>query len=141
MRKPEKGNLFNLFASIISMFLVFSLISTTIAPHLVTGSLISSDLVSNPRYGITFPALETIEEMDEDAVIAIGSSIIRDAIDGKCITENLLEHNYKVCEDLIDTSLKINGFGHVKDKKIKQYENIWENLLLKITEIKIKKVS
>ena len=59
----------------------------------------------------------------------------------KCITENLLEHNYKVCEDLIDTSLKINGFGHVKDKKIKQYENIWENLLLKITEIKIKKVS
>ena len=59
----------------------------------------------------------------------------------KCITENLFENNYKICEDLIDTSLKINGFGHVKDKKIAQYENVWEKLLLKITEIKIKKVS
>ena len=59
----------------------------------------------------------------------------------KCIAENLFENNYKICEDLIDTSLKINGFGHVKDKKIAQYENVWEKLLLKITEIKIKKVS
>ncbi|RAH13448.1 MAG: hypothetical protein CMB56_007675 [Methanobacteriota archaeon] len=96
MRKSEKGNLFNLFTSIISMFLVFSLVSTTIGPHLVTSSLISSDLISNPRYGITFPALETIEEMDEDAVIAIGSSIIRDAIDGKCISENLNDQNTNV---------------------------------------------
>ena len=78
------------------MLLVFSLISTTIGPHLVTGSLISSDLVSNPRYGMTFPALETIEEMNEDAVIAIGSSIIRAAIDGKCISENINDENTNV---------------------------------------------
>ena len=59
----------------------------------------------------------------------------------KHITENLIDQNYRICENLIDNSLKINGFGHVKDKKINQYESIWGNLLEKITNVKLKKVS
>ncbi len=57
----------------------------------------------------------------------------------KYITENLIDQNYRICENLIDTSLKINGFGHVKDNKINQYESVWENLLEKITNFKLKK--
>ena len=57
----------------------------------------------------------------------------------KYITENLIDQNYRICENLIDTSLKINGFGHVKDNKINQYESVWENLLEKITNVKLKK--
>ena len=77
-----------LVVSVLSLFFSAMFVLSSVGPAIVTNSLISTDIVSHTRYGITFPALESIEERNEDSVIAIGSSIIRAATDGKCISES-----------------------------------------------------
>lgn len=62
----------------------------------VGDKLITGDMTSNPRYAITFPALDYIEGLDEESVVAIGSSIIRAATNGTCITEKLLRDDASV---------------------------------------------
>ncbi|MBJ24310.1 MAG: hypothetical protein CMB64_06535, partial [Euryarchaeota archaeon] len=86
----------HVLGSIFSLLMVIVLVSTTIAPAMVTNSLITSDLVSNPRYGVTFPALKSIQEMEDESVIGIGSSILRAALDGECVTETLQTDNVNV---------------------------------------------
>ena len=81
-----------LVVSVLSLFFSAMFVLSSVGPAIVTNSLISTDIVSNTRYGITFPALDSIENHENDAVIAIGSSIIRAATDGKCISDSL-EHN------------------------------------------------
>ncbi len=71
-----------LIVSVFSLFLSAMFVLSSLGPAIVTESLISTDMVSNTRYGVTFPALNSIENHDEDSVIAIGSSIIRAATDG-----------------------------------------------------------
>ena len=82
-----------LAVSVLSLFFSAMFILSSIGPTIVTNTLISTEMVSNTRYGITFPALEWIEENDDEAIIAIGSSIIRAATDGKCISESLESRN------------------------------------------------
>lgn len=53
----------------------------------VSDKLITAPMTSNSRYAVTFPALEYIAQHDDDAVIAIGSSIIEASVDGVCITD------------------------------------------------------
>tara|TARA_Y100001980_G_C14534932_1_gene311392 strand:+ start:133 stop:1857 length:1725 start_codon:yes stop_codon:yes gene_type:complete len=96
MENKENVGISHIIGSIISLLTVIILITTTIFPAMVTNSIITSDLVSNPTYGVTFPALETIEDMEDDAVIGIGSSILRAALDGKCVTETLETDNVNV---------------------------------------------
>lgn len=86
------SGLSGLVVSVLSLFFSAMFVLSSVGPAIVTNSLISTDMVSNTRYGITFPALDSIENNENDAVIAIGSSIIRAATDGKCITDSL-EHN------------------------------------------------
>jgi len=78
-----------LLVSVLSLFLSAMFVLSSVGPAVVTNSIISTDIVSNTRYGITFPALDSIEHNEKDAVVAIGSSIIRAAIDGKCIADSL----------------------------------------------------
>ena len=85
-----------LIVSVISLFLSAMFILSSVGPAIVTDSLISTNMVSNTRYGITFPALDSIEHHDDDSVIAIGSSIIRAAVDGKCISESLENNDVNV---------------------------------------------
>ena len=66
-----------LVVSVLSLFFSAMFVLSSIGPAIVTESLISTDMVSNTRYGVTFPALDSIEQHDEDSVIAIGSSIIQ----------------------------------------------------------------
>ena len=54
---------------------------------IVSDKLITAPLTSNSRYAVTFPALDYISQHDDDAVIAIGSSIIQASVDGVCITD------------------------------------------------------
>ena len=85
-----------LVVSVLSLFFSAMFVLSSVGPAIVTNSLISTDMVSHTRYGITFPALESIEDRNEDSVIAIGSSIIRAATDGKCISESLIHEDINV---------------------------------------------
>ena len=85
-----------LIVSVLSLFLSAMFVLSSVGPAIVTDSLISTNLVSNTRYGVTFPALNSIENHDEDSVIAIGSSIIQAAVDGKCISESLENNDVNV---------------------------------------------
>ena len=76
------------FSSLGALFLSSLLLSSILAPT-VSEKLITSDLTSNSRYGVTFPALEYIEDSGEKSVVGIGSSIIQAALNGSCITEKL----------------------------------------------------
>lgn len=73
----------------VSAGLTFLFLSTMVVNPLVTNSLIEADLVSNGRYAISFDAHESIELFDGFKATAIGSSIIRDAVDGLCISEKI----------------------------------------------------
>ena len=76
------------FSSLAALLLSSLLLSSIIAPT-VSEKLITSGLTSNSRYGVTFPALEYIEDLGEKSVVGIGSSIIEQALNGSCITERL----------------------------------------------------
>ena len=43
------------------------------------------------------------------------------------IIKNLSKTNYNICEDLINAALNIRGYGHVKEKNIKIYEEKWNS--------------
>lgn len=77
------------FFSSLGALLLSSLLLSSILSPTVSEKLITSDLTSNSRYGVTFPALEYIEDSGEKSVVGIGSSIIRAALNGSCITEKL----------------------------------------------------
>jgi len=82
-----------LVSSLVALLLSTMFLLSSTGPQIVSDTLISTDMVSNTRYGITFPALKSIKAMDDDSVIAIGSSIIRAATDGECISTNLEHEN------------------------------------------------
>ena len=95
MIKENKASFSDLCTSLIALTLVF-LLSSSITFSMVSDRLITSPLTSNSRYAVTFPALDYIGDQDEDAVIAIGSSIIQAAVDGVCITEQMNTPNTDV---------------------------------------------
>lgn len=76
-------------ASILAFCLVFLFSSTFLFPQIVNNSIIETDVVKSGRYAVTFPALDTIEHEETEAVVTIGSSILQYATDGQCITEQL----------------------------------------------------
>jgi hypothetical protein len=57
------------------------------------------------------------------------------------IIKNISSTNYNICEDLINAALNIKGYGHVKEKNIKIYEEKWNSFLRKIDLHSVKKVS
>ena len=73
-------------SSVVALCIVF-LLSSSITFSIVSDKLITTPMTSNSRYAVTFPALEYITHHDEDAVVAIGSSIIQASVDGVCITD------------------------------------------------------
>ena len=88
MQEQRTSCMTDLLSSVIALSLTFLMCSTFMF-SLVSDKLITADMTSNPRYAITFPALEYIEDIEEESVVAIGSSIIRAATNGTCISENL----------------------------------------------------
>ena len=72
--------------SILALCLVFLFSSTFLFPQIVNDSLIETDVIKSGRYAVTFPALETIEHEQTEAIVTIGSSILQYATDGRCIT-------------------------------------------------------
>ena len=84
------------FGSIFVLFVVFLFSSTSLFPQVVNNSLIESNAIKSGRYAVTFPALETIEAEESEAIITIGSSILQYATDGRCITEQLDIPNHNV---------------------------------------------
>ena len=57
------------------------------------------------------------------------------------IIKNISRTNYNICEDLINAALSIKGYGHVKEKNIKLYEEKWDSFLRKIDQRSVKKIS
>jgi len=82
--------------SILALCLVFLFSSTFLFPQIVNDSLIETDAIKSGRYAVTFPALETIEAEESEAIITIGSSILQYATDGRCITKQLDFPNHNV---------------------------------------------
>ena len=92
----ENGSTFaGLFSSLIALGIVF-LLSSSIAFSMVSDKLITSPLTSNSRYAVTFPALDYIAQQNEEAVVAIGSSIIQASVDGVCMTDQIRTPNTHV---------------------------------------------
>ena len=85
----EDENLYSLARSILIAGLTFLFLSTFVVNPFVTNAMIESQILSNGRYAIVYDAHETIEEFEEFKATAIGSSIIRDAVDGLCISQNM----------------------------------------------------
>ena len=86
----------DLFGSIFVLCVVFLFSSTSLFPQVVNNSLIESNAIKSGRYAVTFPALETIEHEESEAIVTIGSSILQYATDGRCITEQLEIPNHNV---------------------------------------------
>ena len=84
------------FGSVFVLCIVFLFLSTSVFPQVVNNSLIESNAIKSGRYAVTFPALETIEAEESEAIITIGSSILQYATDGRCITEQLDIPNHNV---------------------------------------------
>jgi len=82
--------------SILALGLVFLFSSSYLFPQIVNDSLIETDAIKSGRYAVTFPALETIEHEESEAIVTIGSSILQYATDGRCITEQLDMPNHNV---------------------------------------------
>lgn len=82
--------------SILALCLVFLFSSSYLFPQIVNESLIETDVIKSGRYAVTFPALETIEAEESEAIITIGSSILQYATDGRCITKQLDIPNHNV---------------------------------------------
>ena len=82
--------------SILALCLVFLFSSSYLFPQIVNDSLIETDVIKSGRYAVTFPALETIEQEESEAIVTIGSSILQYATDGRCITEELDIPNHNV---------------------------------------------
>ena len=57
------------------------------------------------------------------------------------IIKNISRTNYNICEDLINATLNIKGYGHVKEKNIKIYEEKWNSFLRKLDLHSVKKAS
>ena len=82
--------------SVLALCLVFLFSSSYLFPQIVNDSLIQTDVIKSGRYAVTFPALETIEQEESEAIVTIGSSILQYATDGRCITEQLDIPNHNV---------------------------------------------
>ena len=78
-----------LASSIFALFCTTMFLQTSFIPNIVSESLASTDTVRSTSYGKTFPALNTLEDLDGQKVIAIGSSIIQYSVDGKCISDTI----------------------------------------------------
>ena len=85
----SEENVISLAKSIIIAGLTFLFVSTFVVNPLVTNAMIESQILSNGRYAIVYDAHETIEEFGGFKATAIGSSIIRDAVDGLCISQKM----------------------------------------------------
>jgi hypothetical protein len=75
--------------SIGCLVVVFLFVAGSTVPTFVNNGLIEGDLIKNGRYAITNPGLESVGEQHPGSIIAIGSSIMQYATDGKCISAEL----------------------------------------------------
>ena len=85
----DDENVCGLAKSVIVAGLTFLFVSTFVVNPLVSNAMIESQILSNGRYAIVYDAHESIEEFSQFKATAIGSSIIRDAVDGLCISQNM----------------------------------------------------
>ena len=85
-----------LAASIFALFCTMMFLQTSFIPNIVSDSLASTDTIRSVSYSKTFPALNTLEDLDGQKVIAIGSSIIQYSVDGKCISNTIDTPNTSV---------------------------------------------
>lgn len=95
MDKVKQHGARELLGSLLSLFLVGLFLASSVSP-LVTQKLITTPLTTNSRYAVTFPALEYIEELGDESVVAIGTSIIRSSVNGSCITNEIDRENLGV---------------------------------------------
>ena len=86
MQDKNSSSFTELSSSVMALCIVF-ILSSSIMFSVVSDKLVTAPMTSNSRYAVTFPALEYIAQHDDDAVIAIGSSIIQASVDGVCITD------------------------------------------------------
>ena len=64
VQEQRTSSMTDLLSSVIALSLTFLMCSTFMF-SMVSDKLITADMTSNPRYAITFPALEYIEDIEE----------------------------------------------------------------------------
>ncbi len=60
-------------------------ISQTFSSYIIKPLTYDGTLVRSGRYSFSFPAWDTIENHDQESIVAIGSSLTQYAINGNCI--------------------------------------------------------
>ena len=115
----ESDTRLNLFSSIIIMLITTLFISQTFSSYIIKPLTYDGTLVRSGRYSFMFPAWDTIEEQEGEAVVAIGSSLTQYAINGSCISaqtqsKDVVAYNLGVPGsypylDMIQTNRAINS--------------------------------
>ena len=89
-RNPSESAKGDFFTSLSVAAVFFWLLSNSILSGVTEPLLRDGSLITGTRYTITQDALQTISEDGEISVIGIGSSQLFKALDGGCVSENLV---------------------------------------------------
>jgi hypothetical protein len=89
----------DLILSILVASFVLLYLSTNTVPALIKPALLDGSLISNGRFAMTYDGYETVADDNAVTVVAIGSSILMEAMDGQCMggkssAENIRFYNF-----------------------------------------------
>jgi len=77
----------DLILSILVASFVLLYLSTNTVPALIKPALLDGSLISNGRFAMTYDGYETVADDNAVTVVAIGSSVLMAAMDGRCMQE------------------------------------------------------
>ncbi len=77
----------DLILSVLVASFVLLYLSTNTVPALIKPALLDGSLISNGRFAMTYDGYETVADDNAVTVVAIGSSVLMAAMDGRCMQE------------------------------------------------------
>jgi len=84
-REKDNQNI-SLFFSLVSSLIVFMFLSQVFSSYIIKPLTYDGTLVRSGRYSFSFEAWDTISEVEETTIVAMGSSLTQYGINGSCIT-------------------------------------------------------
>lgn len=86
MTEDKEGQGIRLFLSLISSLIVFMFLSQVFSSYIIKPLTYDGTLVRSGRYSFSFEAWNTISEVEETSIVAVGSSLTQYGINGSCIS-------------------------------------------------------
>lgn len=86
MTEDKEGQGIRLFLSLISSLVVFMFLSQVFSSYIIKPLTYDGTLVRSGRYSFSFEAWNTISEVEQTSIVAVGSSLTQYGINGSCIS-------------------------------------------------------